>query len=164
VGELNSGKTSLAVGIATEAAFNNKKARYLTFDKLQQIARRPTEPAPPRNTKLWPWRESQLLIIDDVASGMPLSAAEHPDQLLRELQDLGDAAHQSLRRRHTVWCLGADTHTAGDWIEKLKQGCGMSDNDLLVVILEKIPDAQTHVRGYVPRFRGYVHPISSHQW
>jgi hypothetical protein len=164
VGELNSGKTSLAVGIATEAAFNNKKARYLTFDKLQQIVQRPKEPPPPRNTRLWPWRESQLVIIDDVVSGVPHSAAGNPGQLLRELQGLGNAVHQSLRRRHTVWCLGADTDTSREWIEKLKQGCGMTDDDLLVVVLEKISDAETPVPGHVPRVRGYVHPTSAHKW
>src|SRR5215831_6377774 len=68
VGSLNSGKTSLAVAIATEGSFNGKKARYLTFNKLQQIGLK-HEPPPPRNTKLWRWKSSELLIIDDVPAG-----------------------------------------------------------------------------------------------
>lgn len=157
VGELSSGKTSLAVGIATEAAFNNKKARYLTLDKLQQIARLAEEPPSPRNTRLWPWRESQLVVIDDVVSGIPDSVAEHPDQLLRELQDLGQPACRSLRRRNTVWCLGADTTDAEAWIEKLRQGSGIAEQDLLIVVLQKPQGAAGDVHGS-------LHPMSSADW
>jgi hypothetical protein len=157
LGELGTGKTSLAVGIATEAAFNDKKARYLTLDKLQQIARLTNEPPSPRNTRLWPWRESQLIVIDDVVSGIPDSVAEHPDQLLKELQDLGEPACRSLRRRNTVWCLGADTTGSDAWIETLLQGSGIAEQDLLIVVLQKTQDPAANVRAS-------LHPLSSPNW
>jgi hypothetical protein len=93
VGSLNCGKTRLAVGIATEGSFSGKKARYLTFNKLQQIGLN-HEPPPPRNTKLWQWKHSQLLIIDDVTAG----TTESPEQLLQALQKLGPVCEQ-LRKK-----------------------------------------------------------------
>lgn len=156
IGKLGSGKTSLAVGIATEGAFNGKKARYLTFDKLQQIARLPKEPPAPRNTRLWPWRASQILVVDDVVAGMPNLTMEHAKQMYEELRALGETAIDLIRQRHTVWCLGADTVTAGPWIEGLKQGCKINDDDLLIVTLEK--------DGIAERVRVGVHDLSKDKW
>lgn len=140
VGSLNSGKTSLAVGIATEGSFSGKKARYLTFDKLQQIGLN-HEPPPPRNTKLWPWQHSQLLIIDDVTAGI----AEGPKQLLQALEKLG-SVRERLRERNTVWCLGADVSDVKPWIETLKVGCGIDPKKLLTVTL-KSPEKSPEVEG-----------------
>jgi hypothetical protein len=156
IGKLGSGKTSLAVGIATEGAFNGKKARYLTFDKLQQIACLPKEPPAPRNTRLWPWRQCQILVVDDVVAGVPNLTMEHAKQMREELRALGEAAIGLLGQRHTVWCLGADTETAGPWIDALKQGCEISDDDLLIVTLEQC--------GIEERVRVGVHDLSKDKW
>jgi len=137
VGSLNSGKTTLAVGIATEASFNGKKARYLTLDKLQQIVAMRVEPPAPRNTVLWPWKRSEILIIDDVTAGIPHSTAEHPEQLRKELQDLGEEARTAIRQRNTVWCLGAELSDAKRWTKALEEGCGITG--MLTVQLRKIP-------------------------
>jgi hypothetical protein len=135
VGTLNSGKTTLAVGIATESSFRGKKACYLTFDKLQQIVASGQEPKAPRNTLLWPWKHSQILIIDDVTAGIPNSDAEHPEQLARELKVLRPNALDAIKERNTVWCLGADLSEADKWIDTLKNVCGIAGEDLTIVRL-----------------------------
>jgi hypothetical protein len=164
VGSLNSGKTSLAVGIATEGSFSGKKARYLTFNKLQQIGLK-REPPPPRNTKLWLWLDSQLLIIDDVTAGM----AESPNQLLKALQKMGPVCDR-IREKNTVWCLGGDVKDVESWIKVLKKGCGIDDKKLLTVTLKspkrkkapeipkgkKAPEEKKDHEGSIGRIRGEV--------
>jgi len=140
VGPLNSGKTTLAVGIATESSFRNKKACYLTFDKLQQIVASNQEPKAPRNTRLWPWKHSQLLIVDDVTAGIPDSTAELPEQLEKELQVLGPKAIAAIKQRHTVWCLGADVSKLRQWTDVLMTGCGIAEKDLITVTLEELSE------------------------
>jgi hypothetical protein len=67
------GLTTLACGIGTELAFRNTKVRYLTFDKLVQLVSHPEQSVPgPRNINYWPWREAQVLIVDDVVTGLNL--------------------------------------------------------------------------------------------
>jgi hypothetical protein len=135
VGTLNSGKTTLAVGIATESSFRGKKACYLTFDKLQQIVASGREPKAPRNTRLWSWKHSQILIVDDVTAG--ISDVERPEQLAKELQVLRPNALEAIRQRNTVWCLGADLKEGDKWIDTLTKGCGIARDDLTTVYLRE---------------------------
>jgi len=141
VGELGTGKTNLAVGIATEGAFNGKKGRYLTLSKLRQIAPMSKEPDPPRNLVFWPWREAQILVIDDVVS------ADSPEQLKKVLQvELGRVL-ESMRLRYTVWCLGANTTDSDRWIDALRSDFVKDESDLLIVILEKSREQDDRVVG-----------------
>ena len=144
VGSLNSGKTSLAVGIATEGSFSGKKARYLTFDKLQQIGLN-HEPPPPRNTRLWPWKHSQVLIIDDVTADIPNSVVDRPKLLRETLEELGQV-RELITKRNTVWCLGANVADVEKWREALKTGCGINDEKLLTVTLRS-PDGTQATEG-----------------
>ena len=75
-GTLGTGKTTLATGIGTEAALNNKRVRYLTFDKLQDMVEANWEPNPPRGTQVWFWRTSELMIVDDVFGLQPRKSGE----------------------------------------------------------------------------------------
>jgi len=150
IGEIETGKTMLAVGIGTEASFSKKKVRYLTFSKLTQIAHLRKEPDPPRNLVFWPWQESQILVIDDVVSGLLHSKVDSPEQLQEQLQsDLGDAL-QSIRRRYTVWCLGAEV--SNKWIEALREGSGIDKRDLIIIKLQKHPHKPDRVFGRMHRY------------
>jgi len=101
-GAINAGKTSLAVGIGTEAAFSGRRARYLTFAKLlAYIAGK--EPHPPRNTRLWAWESAEILIIDDV-----YTAAQPPEEVAKLIQGLSADARSCLAARQTVWVLDGD--------------------------------------------------------
>ena len=159
IGALGSGKTSLAVGIATEGAFNRKKGRYITLSKLRQIAHLATEPKPPPNMLFWPWRQSQILVVDDVVSAVPNSTADTPDQLRAALKiDLGHIL-PSLRQRHTVWCLGAEVEDSGRWVEAFKEGTGIREKDLLVVTLKNAKDEHGSKYSQIG-----LHPASRHKW
>src|SRR4029077_14977996 len=69
-GPLWAGKTSLACGIGTEAAFGKLRVRYVTFDKLRQMAdSKEGDDLGPKNIVYWRWKESDVLIVDDIDSG-----------------------------------------------------------------------------------------------
>src|SRR5262249_431485 len=134
--------------------FSRKKARYLTFDKLQQIGLN-HEPPPPRNTRLWPWRRSQLLIIDDVTAGIPNSVVDRPKLFFEMLKELGPIVGR-INKRNTVCCLGADLADVGKWRDALQKGCDISDENLLTVTLrspEKAPEGKKDPVGSI----GYIH-------
>jgi len=159
IGALGSGKTSLAVGIATEGAFNSKKSRYITLSKLRQIAHLATEPKPPPNMLFWPWRESQIVVVDDVVSAVPNSTADSPDQLRAVLKiDLGHVL-PSLRQRHTVWCLGAELEDSDRWVEAFREGTGIPEDDLLIVTLKSEKDPHGSKYSQIE-----LHPESRHKW
>jgi DNA replication protein DnaC len=72
-GPLGCGKTRLAVGIGAEFAFALGIGGYLTAAKLFQLAADGGTPAGEMEYDdgrvLWPWRQCDLLIIDDVDVG-----------------------------------------------------------------------------------------------
>ncbi len=105
-GPLGAGKTSLACGIGTECAFGGVKVRYTSFDKLAQMAVAKSDDSGPQNINYWPWRESELLVVDDINSGV----ADNPYLNLDEFKAIvdGDFGPDKLclGKRTTVWILG----------------------------------------------------------
>jgi hypothetical protein len=137
-GPLNSGKTSLAVGIGTEAAFHGRKVRYVTLSKLRQLAETVdgAEPASPRNMKWWPIRESELLIVDDVAG---LYATASRPGIETTLQQLGNDFLYGIGLRDTVWCLEAAVlDEINDAIAALQAAMGWQDPEPERLILQRI--------------------------
>lgn len=119
-GPLESGKSSLAVGIGTEFAFRMGIGRYTTLVKLLQSVI--TKEGGPAHTEfndgriLWPWETSDLLIIDDVDVISDLIPESMGDGATgRQAANLCLAALKSsiapelldgLKHRRTVWVLG----------------------------------------------------------
>ena len=115
-GPVQSGRTSLAAGIGTEFAFLAKSVRYLSLDRLVEfaMASKPDAAPPifcdewgPVNVRYWPWRQAQVLIIDDISpllgSAPTSDHYTHFAALLGgPLRSIGDL----LSTRHTVWVLG----------------------------------------------------------
>jgi hypothetical protein len=136
-GRLETGKTSLAVGIGTEAAFAGKVVRYLTFTKLCEIGLG-EEPPAPRNTRLWKWRDSELLILDDVVGGLRLfgkGRGVSPADSLKSV--LGELAG-SLAGRQVIWVIdGNDSADAAQWISAIRTLLGSHRAKLAWVVLEK---------------------------
>ena len=109
-GEPDTGKTSLAVGIGTEFAFRCGIGRYITFEKMLELIRHDSEKEFKDGRILWPWDDSELLIIDDVAT-----AFRDPGSILfqgrDEPPDLSSVRTffqklplpSTLRQRRTVW-------------------------------------------------------------
>jgi len=127
-GPLGCGKTSLAVGIGTEFAFALGIGRYLTAAKLVQLVVDEQSPAKEMDYDdgriLWPWRQCDLLIVDDVDVGaippmddttaMPLHLVEPQDLVDALTTDGNSKPLEWLGERRSVWVVG-DPSNAAIW-------------------------------------------------
>jgi hypothetical protein len=119
-GDLDSGKSSLAVGVGTEFAFRMGVGRYTTLVKLLESAMRFRGDGLPEHEFddgriLWPWQTADLLIIDDVELNLRLlglaPGRESTEALAERLKTtlqatINPVLLQSMSRRRTVWVLG----------------------------------------------------------
>jgi hypothetical protein len=127
-GPLRSGKTSLAIGLGTEYAFQLGIARYTSVLKLSQTglaiaANNGIQPRDPRPNKppstmsgdttfqdgreLWPFDRVELLIIDDLDGGITGPGPIAPQAMLTALQTApGREFFANLAKRRTVWVAG----------------------------------------------------------
>ena len=135
-GPLGAGKTSLACGIGTECAFAQLKVRYTTFDKLAQMATASGDDQGPENIEYWRWKESEVLIIDDIDSGSRLtpylSYGEFEGILKSEFRD----AVKCLGRRTTVWVVGPKSDAElTEWRTRIESTFGQIPEGVLTVRL-----------------------------
>lgn len=162
-GSVGSGKTCLACGIGTEYAFRLGIARYTTLTKLFEA----TADCLPKTTPdkphvdleeqdgrvLWPWRDVDLLIVDDVDALLvepPLPAFDKDsyveaavtkradDQVsLREIvrHQLTIVGIERFKPRRTVWIV-SDPEEAEAWRDTIAQSLGLSGggNEALPII------------------------------
>jgi len=145
-GPLGCGKTSLAVGIGTEFAFALGIGRYLTAAKLVQLAVDGRTPAGEMEYDdgrvLWPWRQCDLLIIDDVDVGAsrPTNDTSAIPLHLVQPQDLVDALTADgnptpldwLGHRRSVWVVG-DPSNAVAWRQAVA-GLMAVEEDAIVTV------------------------------
>lgn len=123
-GQLGAGKTSLACGVGTEAAFRKLKVRYTTFDKLAQMAATKDDPGPD-NISYWPWMESELVIIDDIQSGSWIKPHRTLDRFTHIFEHDFGAKAKCLGKRMTVWVLGPmSADELHRWVKVIKRVCG----------------------------------------
>ena len=114
-GPLNSGKTSLAVGAATEFGYRAGLCRYISLVKLAQTgqgaAERPglhPETAFQDGRTIWPLDAVELLVVDDVDGGIPALEID-PDQLKKALvKHLGAEFLSRMKGRRTLWVAGTN--------------------------------------------------------
>ena len=71
-GSKKSGKTSLSVGISTEKSIDHETCVYTTGMKLFSMFFEPEAKLAEKKEQLWTWRNSSLLIIDDINPGTPI--------------------------------------------------------------------------------------------
>ncbi|MGO4675139.1 hypothetical protein AB4Z40_19775 [Bosea sp. 2YAB26] len=152
-GTVGSGKTCLACGIGTEYAFRLGIARYTTLVKLFEAAVERKEDAdsghPPLEEQdgriLWPWRNVDLLIVDDVdallvepplpkpttATAAEATAKRPVDQsALRRIvfNQLAIVGIQRFRTRRTVWVV-SDPSEAEEWRNTIAEALGLPVGD-----------------------------------
>lgn len=149
-GPLGAGKTSLAVGIGTEFAFALGIGRYLTAAKLVQLA---ADAQTPRGEMdyddgriLWPWRQCDLLIVDDVDAGAEPPADGTPalSRHLVQPQDLVGALTVDgspvpldwLGDRRSVWVLGDPSDLAA-WRGAIAGLMGVGEDAIMTVELTR---------------------------
>lgn len=117
------GRTSLTVGIGTEHALVLGKTRYTTLVKLLALAQKEEEPELQEGLILWPWREADLVLVDDV------EIAGGPKEVENALTSLPAEAQEKLRSRRTVWVLGPSEH-AEAWRDMFSRVLVVKPEDL----------------------------------
>lgn len=130
-GDKCTGKTTLAVAIATELAIKEGFSYYTTFFKWAQLMQFNN------NTigTYWPWRKASILIVDDVNSSVDGLKNTSPTDVinvidLSKYMAVNKAALQNMR---TVWVLGYDENYQ-EWVGMFKDlGLVTSDEEVGVV-------------------------------
>lgn len=165
-GPLDSGKSSLAIGLGSEFGIRLGIGRYTTWAKLLQSVLRKdgkwTEPGFDEGRILWPWQTSDLLIVDDVdvlSDHDPGTATDvtrartivaSRAQVLK--QEVPPELLDALKYRRTVWVVGdVDDGELKRWRAIIADVIGIPDETVRTFRLnEKL------VRGKPP-----THPMPS---
>lgn len=106
-GPLQSGKTSLASAIGTEHTFRRGRARYLDVFDFLQFADLDHDPLASPNQPLWPWQQSNILILDDLDPGFQDDDILNRKEILKQLKGLKSL--DQLRACRTVWLVGSES-------------------------------------------------------
>ena len=144
-GPLNSGKTSLAVGIGTEAAFRLQIARFTTVVKLSQtgatlISGKPNTGPRPDTTfddgrVLWPLDDVDLLIVDDLDGGLIGPDPIEPEKIRAALLAApGPAFFAKYAGRRTVWIAGVENRVSA-WRQVIADLVAGGDTDQVATVL-----------------------------
>ncbi|TCD03805.1 ATP-binding protein [Pedobacter psychroterrae] len=139
-GSRGSGKTTLSIGIATEASIKNNCCSYVTAVKLLSLFFEKT--ANPRHLdKLWYWRNCNLLVIDDINPGQPVKGDIITTRLFYDLLnnvDCGPDNIRHIRDKNIIWVMGTDDPTSlleQKW-ETLLQQIGVQKSNIVTVNLD----------------------------
>jgi energy-coupling factor transporter ATP-binding protein EcfA2 len=149
-GPKGSGKTSLAVGLATELAIQKKACTYATAMKLFVDFYVDDSDIIDQKDVLWSWRTADLLVIDDINPGDPVrNDLLHPNEFMTFLDrtpapkvtvepDLKNRA--ALASRNVIWVLGNDDQKKENgnvWEEMLQKNLGIDPSHIHTVKLKK---------------------------
>jgi hypothetical protein len=129
-GPLESGKTTLASAIGTEHTFRKGKVRYLAALDFLQFADLESDPASSPGRPLWPWKESNILILDDLDPGLKDGDVVRKEEIVSHLLKLKSL--DGLRALRTVWLVSDDTRF---WQEKLARVLNARNDEIGVVHL-----------------------------
>jgi hypothetical protein len=139
-GSRGTGKTALAVALATEASLNTTCCSYVTAVKLLSMFYDPLDAEFERS--LWDWRKSDLLVIDDINPGRPVRSDIISTNLFYEILnnlDNGPYNIEHIRDKNILWVMGSDDPTnklEEKWKLLLNQ-IGVEDSNIKVIDLEE---------------------------
>lgn len=140
-GSNRSKKTELSVGIGSEMSIKYRPCKYATANKLVSLF------FPPNKSNvdlelgdLWSWKNTSMLIIDDINPGGPIEDLMTASKFL-ELVDNYSEPHMinrtALTNKKVIWVLGQydeDTGNGSSWVHMLKE-IGAKDEELVQVVL-----------------------------
>lgn len=115
-GQEATGKTGLAVAIATEFAIKRTPAFYTTACKISDMFLAADQVLSSRSHGLWTWRGAECLVIDDINTGNPVPDIISPD-FLRPLICQGALAADNiaaLNQQTVIWVIGT-TDRRTEW-------------------------------------------------
>jgi len=131
----SSGKTSLAVAIATEMAIKQKTAYYTTAFKFLNKTSKSNEELDTAKSGLWTWRQSKYVVIDDINSGGNEKELITPDYMYEAIsyspysKDNSDA----ILNNSFLWVVGRPKSKT-EWIDFVKR-LGIDGGDILIINL-----------------------------
>jgi hypothetical protein len=150
-GSRKSGKTSLSVGIGTEMSIKHKTCLYTTAMKLFSMFAEKDEVLLTNKGSLWTWRNSSLLVIDDINPGDPIKRdLVTPDIFLQFIDTTFDPSilpnnknREILRSKNVIWVLGNKddeiTLLYNKWQHLLKE-IGVKSENIFSVNLGSPPE------------------------
>jgi hypothetical protein len=141
-GQRGAGRTSLAVAIATEHTFCVHSARYMSWAKFMETAQDTAEPEIQDGLRVWPWRTSDIVVLDDVVKVIDGRAITSAKDIAAEFGRLPAEAAWSLAQRRTVWVLGPDQT---DWVTTLQSALKAAPSECRAV--QVVPVASVPKKG-----------------
>ena len=153
-GPLNSGKSSLAIGLGSEFGIRLGIGRYTTWAKLIQSAIKKDgewdKPDFDDGRILWPWQTSELLIVDDVdvlSDHVSKADAERERSIAQQRADvlkaqIPDVLLDAVKFRRTVWVIGdVDDGELDRWRMMIADVIGVPGANVRTLLLrDKIAD------------------------
>ena len=139
-GGVNSGKTSLSVGLANEKAIRHNSVTYTTATKLISLFF--TKPIPSQeNTYPWNWQNCSYLVVDDINPGDPVKediiSADYFLQLMDTYSSDNENNREAFKNCSVIWVLGNDdseNNLQNDW-KKMLHEIGISKDHICSVEL-----------------------------
>jgi hypothetical protein len=139
-GERNTGKTSLAVGIATELSNNHKTCSYSTAIKLFTLFSLTEDELKEDKNNLWTFRSSELLVIDDINPSDPLTPKFITPAIFQSLitatEEIKRHNQHTFCHNNAIWVLGMDWENRQLWAEMLVN-MGVKQHNISFIQLEK---------------------------
>jgi len=141
-GSKRSGKTSLSIGIGTELSIRHNVCLYTTAMKLYCMFFE-SEEQQFTGTKIpWNWRDTSLLIIDDINPGQPIMkdivSAEEFLNIVDTFLDRNDTNRTLIRSKQVIWVLGNENREAAhlNWQGMLEK-IDVEKKDILCIRLSE---------------------------
>ena len=131
-GAIGTGRSTLAVAMATEHSFAVRPVRYTTWTKFLEVAHSDTNPTKDGDTTVWPWKSVDILVLDDVVDCSPETFQVRLQEKRAELEAMNSDTRQNLKSRCVVWAMNAldnDTSAAEQWIALLSQTFSMQPSE-----------------------------------
>lgn len=141
-GSKGSGKTTLSVGIATESSIKNRNCSYVTAVKLLCMFFEKEDPSI-QKSGLWSWRDSSLLVIDDINPGGSIKGDILSAKLFYDLLnniDCGPSNIKNIKEKNIIWVMGNEDpskHLEERW-ETLLERVGVEKSNIKVVNLDTL--------------------------
>ncbi|HQR93554.1 MAG: hypothetical protein B7Y15_11510 [Bacteroidetes bacterium 24-39-8] len=132
-GAKDQGKSSLGVGIANELSIQQHCCVYTTANKLYSDFF-------DSNSSDWSWRNCNVLVIDDINPGDPIThelvAAMEFLNMLDQYQAPHETNRSAIKNTAVIWILGNQSHTRNyraSWEKMIQEQLGVTNLNSIVL-------------------------------
>ena len=132
----NSGKTGLAIAMATELSIKQNACFYTTAMKFTQFLDCPDKTFAEDFLIPWSWRQTECLVIDDVNAGSKTPEFVSTSILSKALQEslFVDENIKALKNKSVIWVIGK-RELETDWINFLVS-LGLHEKNIVPIELK----------------------------